>query len=358
MKVAVLFDGISALGKTPDLAILETVEAVEAALATDSHEAVRVPVNPDGRWIERMRKGHYDLAFNLCEGIDGIAYLEPPVIAALELLEIPYTGSSSWTTSLCLRKHLVNTVLGAEGLPVPRWLLGRPGMPVPSVGYPAICKPAAEDSSLGVEQRSVVRTAKALERRLNDMFEEWDEVVVQRYVDGREVNVGIVGDAVLPIAEIDFAAMPAGFWRIVSYRSKWETGCEEDLGATPRCPADLSDALTATICDIARAAWRAVGGEGYGRVDMRVDRSGRPWILEVNSNPDIAPNAGLARMAQAAGLDYAALIREVAHAALSRTRVPTAERWPRKYRLSGVVPDVVPAEPAPRAARRASGAEG
>ena len=100
MKVVVLFDGISALGKTPDLLILETVEAVEAALVADGHEPTRVPVNPDGRWIERVRRAKPDLAFNLCEGIDGIAVLESSVISSLELLGVPYTGSGSWTTSM------------------------------------------------------------------------------------------------------------------------------------------------------------------------------------------------------------------------------------------------------------------
>src|SRR5664279_4869504 len=111
MKIALLFDGASALGKSPDLAILETVEAVEAVLAAEGNKVVRVPVNTDGRWIERTRRTKCDVAFNLCEGIDGVAELEPTVISALEVLGIPFTGSSSWTTSLSLRKHVVNAIL-------------------------------------------------------------------------------------------------------------------------------------------------------------------------------------------------------------------------------------------------------
>src|SRR5512138_216803 len=288
MKVVVLFDGISALGKSPDLAILETVEAVEAVLTADGHAPTRIPVNPDGRWVERVRRAKPDLAFNLCEGIDGVASLESSVIASLELLGIPYTGSGSWTTSICLRKHVVNTMLEAARLPVPRFGVARNGEPVPVVGFPAICKPAAEDASLGVEQRSVVKSARALQARVSEMHQEWDEVLVQRFITGREVNVGILGSHVLPIAEIDFSAMPDEYWRIVSYRSKWQTGSDEDLGSVPHCPADLPGALTAEIERIALAAWRVVGGQGYGRVDMRIDDAMRPWILEVNANPDFA----------------------------------------------------------------------
>jgi len=276
----------------------------------------------------------------LCEGVDGVAQLEPAVIGALELMRVPFTGSSSATTSLCLRKHLVNTLLRQAGLPVPRWDVSRRGGRIPSVGFPAICKPAAEDASLGVEQRSVVRTGRALVERLAAMHERWDEVVVQRYVDGREVNVGIVGDRVLPIAEIDFREMPTGLWRIVSYRSKWEEGSLEDTGALPNCPADLPPSLNAELAHIALDAWRTVGGDGYGRVDFRIDSAGRPWLLEINANPDLSPTAGLARMARAAELDFAGLVRRIADRAIAAPRtipVLDAELWALTQRLSGVV---------------------
>ena len=338
MKVLVIFDGISALGKSPDLAILETVEAVEAALAAGGHEASRLPVNPDGRWIERVRRHKPDLVFNLCEGLDGLGAFEPPVIGVLELLGIPYTGASSWTTAICLRKHVVNALLDGAGLPVPRCGVARAGEKLPTVGFPAICKPAAEDASLGVEQRSVVRTVKALQERVRDMHERWKEVLVQRFVDGREVNVGIVGDQVLPVAEIDFGSMPRGMWRIVSYRSKWEEGSDEDLGAAPRCPADLPDELTAELGRIALAAWRIVGGRGYGRCDFRIDRFGKPWVLEVNANPDFSPTAGLARMARAAGHDYTALVRLVVEDALRLHEALPEDRWALTERLSGIAP--------------------
>jgi D-alanine-D-alanine ligase len=273
----------------------------------------------------------------MCEGIDGVAALEPPVIGVLELFTIPYTGCSSYTAAICLRKHVVNAYLERSGLPVPRWTVVRRGGALSSVGFPAICKPAAEDASLGVEQRSVVRNTRALAARVDAMLERWDEVLVQRYVDGREINVGILGEHVLPISEIDFGAMPKGKWRIVTYQSKWAVGSEEDIGAAPRCPADLPPKVAAEVRRVALAAWRLVGGTGYGRVDMRIDARGQPWILEVNANPDIAPDAGLARMARVAGIDYAALVRGVCELALERNRVEvfSDERWSLAQRLSG-----------------------
>ena len=339
MRIAILFDGASAdVAVSADLAILGTVAAVEASLASEGNAIVRIAVHPDSKWIDRLRRARVDLVFNLCESIDGVAALEPAVISVLELLGLPYTGSSSWTTSLCLRKHVVNGALDRAGLPVPKFAVVRRGSVAPSVGFPAICKPAAEDASVGIEQRSVVRTTRALAERSEAMLERWDEVLVQRFVEGREVNIGILGDAVLPIAEIDFGNMPKGMWRIVTYRSKWEEGSDEDLGSAPRCPARLPASVAAQLRRIAVAAWRIAGGSGYGRVDMRIDERGRPWILEVNANPDIAPDAGLARMARIAGIDYGSLVRRICELGLQRGRVPetTAERWALAQRLSGI----------------------
>lgn len=336
MKICLLFDGLSALGKPPEVELLESIEAVESALMEFATEVVRVPVNGDGRWVERVRKGKFDLVFNLCEGIGGIAIYEPMVVSVLELLGIPYTGSSSWTTAITLRKNLVNTILDRAGLPVPRWTRVRRSEEVTSVGFPAICKPAAEDASVGIEQQSVVRSMRALNARVEAMLEQWDEILVQRYIDGREVNVGIVGDEVMPIAEIDFGEMPQGMWHIVSFRSKWETGSDEDVGAKPNCPADLPEDLANELSLIARTAWNVVGGEGYGRADFRIDDLGRPWLLEVNANPDISPDAGLARMAGVAAVGYSSLIRRICDLALAKHGATVTDRWAETLKHSGL----------------------
>jgi D-alanine-D-alanine ligase len=342
VKVAILFDGASAFALAADQAILGTVDAVAESLTAEGNSIVRIPVHPDSRWVDKLRRARVDFVFNLCESIDGVAALEPAVISVLELLGLPFSGSSSWTTSLCLRKHVVNAALDRAGLPVPKFTVVRAGSSIPSVGYPAICKPAAEDASIGVEQRSVVRTSRALTERVSSMLERWDEIIVQRYVQGREVNVGILGDAVLPIAEIDFGRMPKGMWRIVTYRSKWEDGSDEDLGSAPRCPARLPATVAAQLRKIAISAWRIVGGSGYGRVDLRIDERGRPWILEVNANPDIAPDAGLARMARTIGIDYSEMIRTVCSGALAaRPRMDVANAWALAERLSGAAPPLL-----------------
>jgi D-alanine-D-alanine ligase len=342
MNLAILFDGASAYATKPDQLILGTVEAIERSLVAEGNEVSYLPVFLDGKWIEKLRRGKFDLAFNMCEGIDGIATLESAVISVLELFKMPFTGASSYTAAVCLRKHVINGLLDKNGLPIPRFTCIRRGDPLVSVGFPAIVKPAAEDASLGVEQKSVVRNTRQLAERVDAMLEGWDEVLVQRFVEGREVNVGILGDAVLPIAEIDFGKMPRGRWNIVTYQSKWVPGSVDDIGGAPRCPARLPLKVANEVRRVALRAWKLVGGFGYGRVDMRIDGNGQPWILEVNANPDIAPDAGLARMAKVVGIDYPALIRNICELGLGRVgEIATTEEWILAQRLSGV--DVPPA---------------
>jgi D-alanine-D-alanine ligase len=136
--------------------------------------------------------------------------------------------------------------------------------------------------------------------------------------------------------------MPDDKWPIITYKSKWETGSDEDLGAKPRCPARLPAKTAAECRRVALAAWKLIGGSGYGRVDMRIDANGQPWILEVNANPDIAPDAGIARMARVAGIEYSALIRIICQRGLDRWKhnISTEERWDVMQALSGLDPHV------------------
>ncbi len=123
---------------------------------------------------------------------------------------------------------------------------------------------------------------------------------------------------VLPLREIDFAAMPADRPRIVSYAAKWDEGHVDYAGTKAVALADASPALVERVAGTARAAYRALGLRDYGRVDVRVDGSGRPWVIDVNPNCDVSPDAGLARAAAAAGMDYPAMIGAIVDAALGR----------------------------------------
>jgi D-alanine-D-alanine ligase len=324
MKVVVLYDPGADDWTAEDVAgVMQAVDDIAAIFSARSHQVRRVPVRHDMRWFNACRKA--DLVFNLCEGVRGVAQWEDHVVGALELAGIAYTGCGPWTTSVCRRKAVANTLLERAGLPVPRWTIAQ-GKIEDDFPLPAIVKPAAEDASAGLDRQSVVEDRKSLKTRIAAMTEQFDEVLVQQYIAGREFNVGIVGNRVLPIAEIDFSTMPQGTWPILTYAAKWHVGSPEDLGSRPVCPAQIPQRLADRLGKLAETAWHTMQGKSYGRVDLRVDDAGRPWILEVNPNPDLTDEAGLSRMAKAAGWDYPELIRRIAELALREAQGAKAAR--------------------------------
>jgi D-alanine-D-alanine ligase len=295
--------------------VLDVVAEVRQALTRAGHTVTSVPVLPDLEWFDAIRKS--DVVFNLCEGVAGASYMEYKVASAIELTGIPFTGGSAWMMTVCHRKPLLNAVLESAGLSVPRWHLPDHA-PVPAdFPLPAIVKPAEEDASVGIEQASIVTTLEELEARIAVMREGYGELMVQQYVRGREIAVAIVGEHTLPLSEIDFRQMPDGTWHIVSFDAKWTEASPEFAGTQPVCPANVEPELAQRIVQTAHAAWRAVDGSGYGRVDMRVDGDGVPWVLEVNPGPDISTDAGLANMARAYGWSYDELVSRVVDVALA-----------------------------------------
>lgn len=311
MNVAILFDDVSARpdATADERGVLEAVYAVERALETLGHRATRVPVGARPHdWLTQLERHAPHVAFNLCEGVAGSSAHEPRVAALIELLGIPLTGSDSETLALARRKDRVNALLGAADVAVPRWTVHHPGGPTPRwTRYPAIVKPAGEDGSVGISQRSVVIGPDDLPAALAAAAP-FGLALIQEYIDGRELAVGFVGERMLPASEIDFSGLPEGAHHMVCYAAKWETGSAADVGTRPVCPAPLGRELSGELSRIARAAWRLVGGRGYGRIDLRVDGLGRAYVIEANPNPDLAPGAGLARMAEADGLGYSELV--------------------------------------------------
>lgn len=329
MNVLVLHDDV--LGRptatADELGVLESVDAVLGVLGTAGHRAAPLPVGPSVEWLRRLERARPDVVFNLCEGVGGRADHEAGVAAAVELLGVSMTGAPSECLSLARRKDRVNALLGAGGLRVPAWLL------VPEHGgteavaawtvFPAIVKPAGEDGSVGITQASVVRDGDELRRAIGRAARQ-GPLLVQEFVGDRELVVGIVGSRTLPVAEIDFSALPEGLSPMVSYAAKWAAGSPEDRGTTPICPAAVDPDVRERASGWAAAAWRLVGGRGYGRVDFRLGRDGSLHVLEVNPNPDLAPAAGLARMAAAGGWSYRGLIEEILAQALAGS--PAADR--------------------------------
>jgi D-alanine-D-alanine ligase len=304
MRIGVVYDAAADGGAAADVAgVLAAVHAVVTTLADAGHAAFPIPASPP---LDRLlaRASGVELLFNLAEGLGGRAADEPRIAALLELTGVPVTGSSSDTLSLCRRKDRVNALLAAHGVPVPAWVVAEPGSRPAWDDFPAIVKPVGEDGSVGIHEWSVADDALELSAAL---MRQAGPSLVQRFMGGRELNVALVGAEALPVAEIEFA----GRQRVVSYAAKWDAGSDADRATLPSCPARIPDALRDHALDLARSAWAAVGGRGYARMDLRTDEAGQLHLLDVNPNPDLAPDAGLARMAEVAGWGYAGLIQRI-----------------------------------------------
>ncbi|HET8649131.1 MAG TPA: ATP-grasp domain-containing protein [Gemmatimonadales bacterium] len=325
MKAVVLYDAGSSEWTQADVAaVMANVNEVRDVLRRHGWSTRLVPVRlGDFTWLGRARRA--DLVFNLCEGINGHARFEDLVVGTLELTGVPITGCRTWPTTVCHRKHVANTLLASVGVPVPTFVLAQGNRIPADFPLPAIVKPAAEDASVGIDQQAVCSTRKALRKRVAWLAEQFDEVLVQSYVSGREVNVGFVGSRMLPISEIDFDALPDGHWPIVSYAAKWAPESDEYAGTDPVCPARLPADTARRVGAAARQAWEYLAGaEGYGRVDLRIADDGQPYVLEVNPCPDLSSDAGLARMAAAHGWSYDDLVMEIVEEALSRSQRSSA----------------------------------
>lgn len=326
MRVAILHDGGSDEWSGADVAaVMGNIREIDGILRAAGHVTEQVPVYlADLGWLDRCQRA--DLVFNLCEGINGHSRFEDYVVAALELVRVPFTGCRSWPITICHRKHVANTLLREAGVPVPAFALVHEPVVPQGVRFPVIVKPSMEDASVGIDESSVCHTPAALLERLAKVTATWEDVLVQEYVAGREFNVGFVGATALPISEIDFTGLAAGMPPIVTYAAKWTPGSEYDQHTIPVCPAKVDGEAAQKLVHVAERAWRTMAKcEGYGRVDIRLDAEGTPWVLEVNPDPDLSSDAGLARMGRAHGWDYSTLVLRVAEEALERGRVALAE---------------------------------
>lgn len=276
--------------------------------------------------FRQVRQRAPDLVFNLVESLDGDTRNEMLVPAMLDLLRVPYTGPSAFSIGLCLNKDRAKDVMRGAGVAVPPGcvLAGEADLVAAErLDYPCFVKLVREDASIGIEAANVARDPAALIARTRQLWQRYRQpVLAERYIDGREVNVTVLGNGgdrvCLPLHEIDFSGMPAERPRIVSYAAKWEEGHVDYKGTKPVPLRDATPQLCAAIESTARSAFAALGLRDFGRVDQRIDADGTPWVIDVNPNCDLSPGAGVSVAARAAGLEYPQLIGRICETAWRR----------------------------------------
>lgn len=289
--------------------------AVVAEALSGYHEVVQVPIHTDIELALAPYPPDQWVIFNLGEGIEGRLFEGARIVWALEAMGYTFTGAGGDATAYTTNKALAKQRLLKAGLPTPRgWLFRNAAEVEGEFEYPLIVKPVAEDASLGIGPGAVVSNFNALKARVDYVVDRYRQAaLVEDFIDGREFNISIWGDppVVLPLAEIDFSDFPDPYDRIVSFAAKWEPD-SFDYNHTPGiCPAPVETELGEHIAEIALQAWWAFNCKGYARVDIRMDAAENLYIVEVNCNPDLSPEAGFFRAARTAGYAYQEMVLKI-----------------------------------------------
>jgi D-alanine-D-alanine ligase len=334
-----------------DAGVLAQVQAVAAALSERGYPHRIAGLRRIEDVPQVLSAGEESIVFNLVEDLAtgaADAYLVPVVCRAWGMES---TGNDAACQLLCMDKWQAKAVLSAHGVPTPPSVLagvGEGGGPDLSSfrGGRVIVKPAATDASEGIDA-GCVRPADdpelpAVIRRVRDLVK-GGPVLIEAFVEGRELNVSVIecdGElSVLPIAEIEFRDFGPDRPHIVDYAAKWKTDSFEYANTVRKVPADLPAAVAKRVGDWASAAWRAAGCRDYARVDFRLAADGTPYVLELNPNPDISPDAGFAAALKQSGTAYASFVESMVQNALRRLQ---ARRGAARAALSPRAPaDVV-----------------
>lgn len=344
LQIALLYNSPVLPPDHPDFAseagVLESVRAIGETIRSAGHQVREVACGSSvAAVVSTLSDPPPDVVVNLCESFAGDSANEPHVASLLEMLGLSYTGSPPDCLALARDKPRIKRLLAGTGVPTPEFAELQRGVAIPETktrdllaAGPLIVKPTDEDASLGITADSVATDWSQLSRQVAAIHEQYGDALVERYIDGREFNVGITELpelTVLPLAEIDFRPSPNSRFPILTYAGKWSPE-SSDCAATPvRCPAAIDEELERRIKGTAVRAYQLAGCRDYARIDLRVDRAGQPQVLDVNANPDLSPSAGLARMLKAAGIGYDQFVEMLIRQANGRRQAATRASRPR-----------------------------
>jgi len=265
-----------------------------------------------------------DIVFNLLEEFDGIVTYDQHVVAFLELMRQPYTGSNPRGLLLSRDKSLCKQLLAYHRIPTPQFTVFRKGVRINSprrLRYPLFVKSTVEDASLGIAQASVVEDAAKLRERIEFVHEQvGSDALVEEYIEGRELYVGVMGNerlTRLPVWEMVFGTLPESLAAIATRKVKWDKRYQQKYGITTHEAKDLPPAVVARLDRLSRRIYRALGLSGYARMDFRVTPSGEAYVLEANANPNLEAAEDFAESANAAGIPYEELLARLMNLGLS-----------------------------------------
>src|SRR5665213_793141 len=292
---------------------------VVSTLTGMGHEVRPLAVHDDLGDIRRTNdewKPH--IAFNLLEAFDDVTIFDQNVVSHLELLKMSYTGCNPRGLLLARDKSLSKKLLSYHRIRVPEFDVFRTGRPVrrnKRLTFPLIVKSLTQEASIGISQASVVDSDEKLKERVAFIHESiGTAAIVERYIEGRELYVGILGNQTLqalPVWELFFSNMPPDAKRIATDRVKWSVKYQKKYGIDSGPAKDLPEAVHERIQHVCKRAFRALEMSGYARIDLRLDDAGNVWVLEANPNPQIANGEDFAASAAKIGVGYDSLLQRI-----------------------------------------------
>ncbi|MFZ0255498.1 MAG: ATP-grasp domain-containing protein [Gammaproteobacteria bacterium] len=330
---AILHSAVPAAAAADEQDTLVQRDCVSQALTALGYAAVSLPFTRDPAdvtgYLQRLCP---EVIFNLVESIAGSGRLVHVVPALLDALGLRYTGCTSQTQLITSQKLLAKRLMREAGIPTPEWidslsLAAKQALPTGTL----IVKSVWEHASFGLDAESVVATAERAAARIDERARRFGgQWFAERFIEGREFNIAMLaseaGPEVLPIAEMRFADFPEHYPRIVDYAAKWDPQSFA-YQYTQRCFPDpqAQRDLLANLAGLALRCWNVFALNGYARVDIRLDEGQRPWVLEVNANPCLAPDGGFAAAAAKRGLSLTDVIVRILDDCPAVTSAPTAE---------------------------------
>lgn len=263
------------------------------------------------------------IVFNLLEEFDGVALYDQHVVSYLELLRMPYTGCNPRGLMLARDKALTKKLLSFHRIPYPEFIVVPQGRSVRRpkwLTFPLIVKSVSEEASLGISQASIVEDDDKLSERVAFIHTSVGSgALVERYIEGREFYVGVIGNGqlqVLPVWELIMDKLPEDARRIATQRVKWSRKYQDKYGITSREAKNLPDGKAEAMQHLAKRVYRALGLSGYARIDLRMDEQGQLYVLEANPNPQIAHDEDFADSAEKASYHYKDLLQELLNVGL------------------------------------------
>jgi D-alanine-D-alanine ligase len=268
------------------------------------------------------------LVFNLVEDFHDVPIYDQNVVAYLELLRVAYTGCNPRGLMLARDKAISKKLMSYHRVPVPEFTVFRMGHAVrrpKRLRFPLIVKSLVKEGSAGISQTSIVDTDERLAERVKFVHDRLKtDAIAERYVDGRELYVGVLGNVqltVLPVWELRFTNLPEESHRIATAKAKWDRSYQEKIGLETGEAKDLPEGVLEETRRLARRIYRVLELSGYARIDFRYEESsGKLYVLEANPNPQLAYGEDFADSAERAGLEYDALIRRIVTLGLRRRR--------------------------------------